>query len=272
MWKLGITQWSLPGNHAYTLQLAKQLGFDAVQLEFGSWENGMALSHKRLRDLYTNESYALGIRLLPLTINALCRYGVVNGFHTPDGMIARDIILASLDAAAAMELEGVTMPSFGAGEIKTQAHYEHTAEALRFACEHAAAYGLTVYTENVLDAAAMERLFSDCGCDNLLLLFDSQNYSVFGHDYAVEVLNAHWNRLGSHLHVKDGGDMGSMLLGTGTSPFAQVMETLRQRSYSGTIVLENNYGALPLCAQAEDRFSLIGQDLAAVRRAMDAPI
>ncbi len=268
MWTMGITQWSLPGNHGYTLPLAKQLGFDAVQLEFGSWEAGMALSHKRLRELYLADSRALGIRLLPLTINALCRYGVVDGLHTPDGQIARDTILASLDAAAEMGLEGVTMPSFGAGEIRTPVHYTHTVEALRFACEEAAARGLYVYTENVLDAQALSRLFRDCASDRLLLLFDSQNYSVFGMDHAIDVLKTHWHRLGSHLHVKDGGVMGSMLLGTGTSPFAQVMELLRQRSYTGTIVLENNYGALPLCAQAADRFSLIVQDMETVRRGM----
>ncbi len=266
MWTIGIAQWCLPGNHGYTLQLAKQLGFDAVQLEFGSWEAGMALSHKRLRDLYLRDSRALEIRLLPLTINALCRYGVVDGLDTPDGRIARDTIVASLEAAAEMELEGVTMPSFGAGEIKTKSHYEHTVEALRFACDQAATLGLTVYTENVLDAEAMAQLFRDCGSGQLRLLFDSQNYSVFGHDYAVDVLTTHWDRLGNHLHVKDGGNMGTMLLGTGSSPFAQVMETLRTRNYTGTIVLENNYGSLPLCQQAKDRFSLIEQDMETVNR------
>ena len=269
MWTLGITQWSLPGNAAYTLQLASQLGFDAVQLEFGSWDSGMTLSHQRLRDLYLKDSRDLGIRLLPLTINALCRYGVVDGFSTPDGQIAKDTILAALDAAAAMGMEGVTMPSFGANEIRTQAHYAHTVEALQFSCEQAAARGLTVYTENVLSAQEMDRLFRDCASNQLRLLFDSQNYSVFGHAYAVDVLKAHWDKLGNHLHVKDGGDMGSMLLGTGSSPFTQVMETLRERGYKGTVVLENNYGALPLCAQAEDRFLLVAQDMAAVRSAME---
>jgi len=62
--------------------------------------------------------------------------------------------------------------------------------------------------------------------------------------------------------------MGSMLLGTGTSPFAQVMDTLRNHTYTGTIVLENNYGSLPLCAMAEDRFSLIERDMETVRKAM----
>ncbi len=32
-WTMGITQWCLPGNRDYTLRLAKQLGFDAVQLD-----------------------------------------------------------------------------------------------------------------------------------------------------------------------------------------------------------------------------------------------
>ncbi len=268
-WTIGITQWSMPGSRDYTLRLAKQLGFDAVQLEFGSWENGMPLSHSRLRNLYREESKELGIRLLPLTINALCRYGVVNGLDTQDGRIAKDTILASLEAAADMGMEGVTMPSFGAGTIRSESDYEHTVEALRFACEQAATYGLTVYTENVLDARGMTQLFDDCGMEQLRLLFDSQNYSVFGHDCAVDVLQTHWDRLGNHLHVKDGGNMGTMLLGTGSSPFAQVMEVLRERDYCGTIVLENNYGSLPLCAQAEDRFELAQRDMKTVRESMN---
>ena len=62
--------------------------------------------------------------------------------------------------------------------------------------------------------------------------------------------------------------MGTMLLGTGSSPFAQVMETLRERGYAGTIVLENNYGSLPLCQQAKDCFSLVQQDMKTVCMAM----
>jgi len=268
MWTMGITQWNLPGNRAYTMQLAKQLGFDAVQLEYDSMETGMAMSHKRVRELFVKESRELGIKLLPLTINALGRHCVVNGFHTPDGQIAKEVIPAALEAAAEMGIDGVTIPSFGYNEIHTREHYEHTVEALRYACEKAAPLGLMVYTENVLDAQEMDQLFRDCGSDRLLLLFDSQNYAVAGRDCAVDVLKTHWDRLGNHLHVKDGGDTGTMLLGTGTSPYAQVMEVLRERRYEGTIVLENNYGLLPLCAQAKDGFSLVEKDMAELRRAM----
>lgn len=266
-----MTQWSLPGNYGYTLALAKQLGLEAVQLEFGSWEAGMALSHRRLQELYLRDSRELGIRLLPLTVNALGRYPVVDGLDTPDGHIARDTIAAALEAAAAMGVEGVTLPSFGGNEIHTPAHYAHTVEALRFACEQAAPLGLTVYTENVLDPDELAQLFGEVDSPALRLLFDSQNYSVFGRDCAVEILRRHWDRLGCHLHVKDGGGMGSMPLGTGTSPFRQVMDELRLRGYEGAIVLENAYNALPLCAQAEDRFELLLRDAQTVREAMARP-
>lgn len=260
--KIGITRWCLPGNYDFTLKLAKKLGFSAVQLDFGSYDKGMALSHKRLCKLYIEESKETGVKLLPIAINALCRYGVVNGFDTETGKIAKDTIKMAIEAAAMLGAGGVTVPSFGAGVIKNELHYENTVAALRFACEKAKEYNIDVYTENVLDAKQMTKLFGDCGYDNLKLLFDSQNYSVFGHDYAVEVLKTHYGRLGNHIHVKDGNEnMGTMLLGTGSSPFEEIMQVLRERNYRGTIVLENGYSSLPLCASEKDGFVLVEKDM-----------
>ena len=55
----------------------------------------------------------------------------------------------------------------------------------------------------------------------------------------------------------------------GSSPFAAVMDVLRERGYAGTIVLENNYVSLPLCAQVEDRFELVERDMKTVREHMN---
>ena len=268
-YKLGITQWCLPGNYDFTLKIAKELGFDAVQLEFGSYDKGMALSHKRLCDLYIKESKELGIELVPIAVNVLCQYGVVDGFDTEKGKIAKDTIKAAVEAAAYLGTKGITMPSFGAGVIKNEAHYENTVEALKFACEEAKNTDVLVYTENVLDAKGMTKLFADCGKDNLRLLFDSQNYSVFGHDYAVDVLKTHFDKLGNHLHVKDGKEkMGVMLLGTGSSPFNEVMEVLKEKNYSGAIIIENGYSSFPLCAAGKDVFELVEKDIETIRNFM----
>ena len=267
-YKLGITQWCLPGNYDFTLKMAKQLGFDAVSLEFGSYDKGMALSHKRLCELYIKESEETGVKLLPIAINALCQYGVVDGFDTENGKIAKDTIKSAIEAAAFLGVKGVTMPSFGAGVIKNEIHYENTVEALKFACEEAENTDVLVYTENVLDANEMTKLFDDCKKENLRLLFDSQNYSVFGKDYAVDVLKTHFDKLGNHLHVKDGEEkMGTMLLGEGNSPFAEIMGVLKEKNYDGTIVIENGYSSLPFAA-SKDVFELIEKDIKTIRNYM----
>ncbi len=100
------------------------------------------------------------------------------------------------------------------------------------------------------------------------MLFDSQNYQYFGFDYAVDVLKTHWDRLGSHLHIKDGGEMGTMILGTGTSPFAEVMAVIKERNYQGALVVENNYPELPLRLESDDYFAIMAKDLEIIRAHM----
>ncbi len=267
-YQLGATQWSLAGCNGYTLQLAKQMGLDCVQLEIGNWEKGLCMTQEPLQKLYVAESKALGIQLLPLALNTLCDHSMIDGFETSEGKIAKVTIEKGIMVAAKMGLEGVTIPNFGASFIETKAHYQHTVKALQYACKLAKAHGLHVYTENVLNATAQQVLFDDCGCDNLYLLFDSQNYQYFGFDYAVDVLKTHWDRVGSHIHIKDGGDMGTMILGTGTSPFAEVMAVIKERNYQGTLVVENNYPELPLRLENDDYFAIMAKDLEIIRAHM----
>lgn len=264
----GITAWSLPSPGVYTLPLCKLLGFDAVQLDFGDYDRALTYSSPIFRRLLLEESRETGVRILPLTLNALGGHGFVEGLDTDDGRKALRIIDAGLDAAAAMGLEGVAVPNFGGNEIHTPAHLDATAKALRHACLRAQTMGLTVYTENVLHPDELTRLFADCGCDNLRLLFDSQNYAAFGHDDALAVLDAFWDKLGSYIHVKDGTTaMGSMPLGQGWSPLQELAQRIRARGFDGAIVLENNYDAPPLCRPLEaDVTDAIRTDLDAMRR------
>ena len=264
-YKLGTTQWSIPGCNQYTMEFAKMLGLDAVQLELGNYEKGMALCQKPLQELLLRDSKRLGITLTPLALNALCEYGMVSDFDSDTGCIVQEILVAGIKVAADMDLGGVTLPSFFASEIKTDKDYANTVAFLRFACDLAKKFNISVYTENVLDAKGQSKLFADVGRDNLFLLFDSQNYSVLNCDYAVEVLKAHYDRLGTHIHLKDGGTMGSMLLGKGESPFAEIMQVLKEKEYDGIIIIENNYSEMPLRNDHTDYFENLRIDMQTVR-------
>ena len=268
MWTFGITQWCLPGNNDCTLPLAKALGFDAVQLDFGSPQKGMALAQPQLRRLYAEERDRLGIHLLPLAVNALCKCSMTAEAHSSEGRAATDLIARALDAAADLGLEGIALPSFGASKIETDADYARTVAVLRAACDAASARKLLVYTENVLSAPQLTQLFRDCAAEPLRLLFDSRNYAAHGDVDAIAVLRTHWDKIGSFLHVKDGGPCGTLPLGTGDCPLTAVMALLRAQGYSGTITLENNYCDASICARPEDCLPAIARDQQVIRSAM----
>ena len=267
-YKLGTTGWCIPSGNQYLMELSKWLGLDALQLEIGNYEKGLSLCQKPVQDLLLADSKRLGIQLLPLALNSLCEYGIVEDFDSTNGIIAKEIIEKGIQIASDMQLGGVTIPSFFASEIKNEKDYANTVVFLKYACELATPLGLSVYTENILDVKEQNKLFEDVGSDCLLLLFDSQNYTVFNKTCAVEVLKAHYNRLGTCIHLKDGGAMGSMLLGEGQSPFAEIMQVLRENAYEGSIIIENNYSEKPLSLDNPDYFENLRKDIATVKTHM----
>lgn len=268
---IGVTAWSLPSPNTHSMDLAKALGFDAIQLDLGNADHCLTYTQPLFQRLAVEESRRLGLSILPMTLNALGGHGFVEGRNTADGRIAYDVLRMGLDAAAAMGLEGICVPSFGRNEIHTPAHFDATAEALRFACGIAGTMGLRVYTENVLPASELTRLFAAVDSEQLYLEFDCQNYSVFAGEDAAAVLRAFCHRIGSFIHVKDGvTDPGDRPIGAGRSPLAEIAAILREVGFAGTLVLENNYDAVPFVHPAHGNvFDAVQRDIAAVRGMMD---
>lgn len=243
---MGITQWCWPGFSIKAMPEIRKAGFGTLQPEVGSWEDGLPLSGKEYRKAYAEAAAEAGLRLLPVSVNTVCQHPFTEGLDTPDGLIALKALDAGIEAAAEMKAEGITVPNFGRNKILEPAHRENTVRALRHACEAGLACGVNVYTENLLSPSGMEQLFADCPYPNLYLLFDSQNY-VHNHlNYTVDVLRACFGRIGSHVHVKAGTKTQSAPLSCGDGPVEEVLAFLKEKKYTGSVVLENNYMDPPL--------------------------
>ena len=245
-YSIGITSWCWPDFNIASIPEIKKAGIDALQPEVGDWEDGLPLSKKDIRKELMRAAADAGLRLLPVSVNTVCRHPFTDGLDTQDGTIALRALDAGIEAAAEMKAEGITVPNFGRNKILNPAGRENTVLALRHACEYALPLGINVYTENLLSASELEQLFADCPFPNLCLLFDSHNYQLHGLDFAVDVLRIWYSRTGSHLHVKAGTREGSALLGTGNSPVEDVLAFLKEQHYNGSIVLENDYVNPPL--------------------------
>lgn len=267
---IGVTAWSLPSPNTHSMALTKALGFDAIQLDLGNADHCLTYTQPLFQRIAVEESRRLELTILPMTLNALGGHEFVNGRNSADGRIAYDILRMGLDAAAAMGVEGVCVPSFGRNEIHTPAHFDATVEALRFACGMAKPMGLRVYTENVLSAEVLARLFDAVDSEQLYLEFDCQNYSVFAEEDAAAVLRAFCGRIGSFIHVKDGVSApGDQPIGKGRSPLREIAAILKENGFTGTLVLENNYDAPPFVHPAQgDVFDAVRRDMKAVHELM----
>lgn len=248
-YSIGITSWCWPDFSLASMPEIKKAGLDALQPQVGDWEDGLPLSDKEYRKEYAETAAKTGLKLLPVSVNAVCRHPFTEGLDTPEGAIALKALDAGIEATAEMKAEGITVPNFGKNKILNPVGFENTVLALRHACEYAQSLGVNVYTENLLSTSGLELLFADCPFPNLYFLFDSHNYQLHGLDYAMDVLRSWYSRIGSHLHVKAGTREGSALLSSGNSPVEDVLAFLKEKDYAGSVVLENDYVNPPLCSK-----------------------
>ncbi len=244
-WKLGITQWQLPCGMADCVEAAAALGLDAVQIDLGSAEKGYPLTDAALQEKLLGDAERSGVRIVSVVLNDLCKNGFVHPEGDPRRETAYGTLRLGIETAARMGVPAVCMPSFFDNRINDADSYARTVEAIRYICDLGAAAGVTVYTENVMTAPALEQFFRDVDRPALRLLFDSQNYHNMANVDAVPVFRYAADRVGDFLHVKDGTDgLGNAPLGTGTSGFLRTLDAIVQSGFRGCYILENRYADL----------------------------
>lgn len=244
-WKLGVTQWCLPCAAEDCVAVAASLGLQAVQVDLGAATAGYPMRDAALQMRLLADTKKYDVKIVSIVLNDLCKNGFVHEPEDPRCETAYQTMSCGIETAARMGVPSVCLPSFFDNCISDVQSYARTVEALRYICELGAAQGITVYTENVMEAEVLTRFFRDVGCGNLRLLFDSQNYSFMAGLDAVSVLEAAKAYMGEFLHVKDGVDtLGSALLGTGSSAFERTLCALVTGGFCGYYILENKYASM----------------------------
>ena len=240
---IGVCKWSLDGYGAEALLQAARLGFGAIHLDSADLGEALSLEHAALRDDYLRAAKETGVQITALSPGKLNDYGLSSPAGSPNAIRCRDLIRVSIDAAAAMGVSLVYLPSFRAGEIFNDGDLGHTAEALAEACAYAEGRPVAVATENTLGTDGNLRLLEAAGRPpNLCVLLDTQNVAMWGFD-AAAVTDALWPYLSDQVHVKDGsgGQMGNALLGEGEARFGQTAARLRAHDFAGALISENDY-------------------------------
>jgi sugar phosphate isomerase/epimerase len=266
--KIGICEWSFPLPGPYSCKIVSELGLDGIQIDLGSYEQGFPLSNKVIQQAYLEAGEKWNIMYPSILINALSVYGMTNPENSTKRNIALNAIYKGIDAAKALKISIVQLPSFRDGEIKNEADFQLTSKCIKMACQYAEDKGILIGTENVLSVEDNLRLLNEVGHNNLKVLFDTQN-PYFMKKYNVAEMILKIGRYIYEVHVKDGNNQPSAaLLGRGNSDFYKSIEALKEINFSGWIHFENFYNQKPLNSGDEDPFELLKLDLNILKKAL----
>jgi sugar phosphate isomerase/epimerase len=232
-----------------------------VHIDAGDLDGPLLLDDPALRERYRQAAEATGVRIAAIAPGYVNVYGLSGEAGSENGRKCRRIIAIAIEAALALQVPLVYLPSFRAGEIRDDLELRRTAEALQVTCDQAAPHGLMVATENTLGAADNLKLLELADRPNLRVLLDTQNPALWGHPVAALAAEL-WPRLCDQIHVKDGvgGQMGNAVLGEGESGFLDTVAVLRSRGFDGVVISENDYHG--------ERGALAARDLAVIRRVL----
>ena len=237
----GITLWMLPDRGVSGLRAVAPSGIGLVHLDRRDVPNPTAAAEVR------RVAEDLGVVLGGFSIVDIETVGY------RDMPRCRDAISEGVEQAAALGVDFVYLPAFGAAEIHDVATMEAMQDLLRHALEVSEGSDLIVGSENSLDQTRCRRLLETVDDSRIRLLFDTQNPALWGHD-ATQVAAAVVDLIGPFVHVKDGHGkvMGNARIGCGDAEVATTITALEMGGFGGCYVLENDYRAAGLDATERD--------------------
>ncbi len=268
--KLGICNFCVPGTGIFAPRFVAEAGLDGMSIEFGTYEKGFPLSNRRLQEAYLDEQQKYGIEYCNIGLSGFDFIPFHAREDHPLYDVVRQALKSAVDAAAFMKIPLVFVPFFGVSAIESEQDFEYTVRALQYICDLAGEKGIQVASENTLDTQGQINLVKAVDRENFGLFYDSNNLFHFKGFDQVEMLYELYDYLVPQLHVKDGkkGVMAGSLLGKGDSDFYGTIKVLKNKNYSGWIIIENLYELKPLRDEGKDIFELFLEDVRILKEAV----
>ncbi len=227
--KIGGCDWSLrKRGEPAALDVAKQIGLDGVQIDFGTVGDNM-----RLRTPEHQRAYREAMRRTGLVVSsmAICEMNDVPLKSDPRAAAWLD---ESIDVCHAMGLPLVMTASFGRGDLDMShtAEIDHLVKVLRDAAPKAEKLAVIIGLENYLSAGDNRKIIDRVGSPNVKVYYDVGNSTDKGRDVAQEIRAL--GKLICEFHAKDGPHM----LGKGRIDFRKVRRAMDDVEFSGWLQLE----------------------------------
>ena len=234
--KLGVCDWTIgktanPGS----FEIAKRIGLDGVQVDFGSGENSLPLFDEQLQQDILDAAKAQKMEVASLAM------GVLNNVPYKSDRRAERWVRRGIEVAEAMGAKIILLAFFGKGDLKgDEQGVNAVVQRLRQVAPDAEMAGVTLGIESWLSAEHHIDIIERVGSQSVKVYYDVANSHKMGYDIYQEI-----RKLGPlicQFHAKDYDN----LYGKGSIDFKGVRAAIDDAGYRGWLVIEGTKTPLGL--------------------------
>jgi L-ribulose-5-phosphate 3-epimerase len=234
--KLGICDWTVgktanPGS----FEIAKKVGLDGVQVDFGRGENELPLFDEQLQQDILDAAQAQKMEIASLAM------GVLNNVPFKSDPRAERWVRQGIEVAEVMGAKIILLAFFGNGDLKgDEQGINNVVQRLRQVAPEAEVAGVTLGIESWLSAEQHIDIIERVGSQSVKVYYDVANSHKAGYDIYQEI-----RKLGPlicQFHAKDYDD----LYGKGSIDFKEVRAAIDDAGYRGWLVIEGTKTPLGL--------------------------
>lgn len=228
--KVGATDWNLKQEGKLgAFALAKQIGFDGVQVSLGVGTDRLPLGDPAVQQAFVAESQKLG-----MPIGSVC----LNVLHTnilKSDPLGQRWVADSVSIAKALGVQVVLLPFFGKGALTTTAEMDYVGDALKELAPAAEKAGVILGLEDTISARDNVRIMDRAKSPAVLTYYDVGNSTKGGFDVVEEIRWLGKERI-CEVHLKDNPNY----LGEGKIDFKAVVAALADIGFDKWAQLETD--------------------------------
>ncbi len=230
--EIGVTDWNLhQTGKVEAVALARQLGFDGVQVSLGrkAVDGRLPLADPEIQHKYVAESKAQGI-----PINATCLDILhVNGLKNDP--LGKKWVADSIPITRSLNAKVILLPFFGKCALATREEMDYTAGLLKDLGPEAEKAGVILALENTISAEDNMRILDHAASKAVQVYYDIGNSTNAGFDPLREIRQLGRKRI-CQFHFKDNPNY----LGEGKIVLADVLHAISEIEYRGFANLETD--------------------------------
>lgn len=240
--KLGVCDWTIgkttdPGS----FEIARRIGLDGVQVDFGRGENRLPLFDEELQQNILDQARKNRMEIPSLAM------GVLNSVPYKSDPRAERWVRQGIDVADAMGVDVILLAFFGDGDLRNdEPGIARVIQRLRRIAPDAEAAGVTLGIESWLSAEQHIDIVEQVGSRAVKVYYDVANSHMAGYDIYKEIRQL--GPLICEFHAKDYDN----LYGKGSIDFKEVRKAMDDIGYRGWLVMEGT--EMPLGLEESCRY------------------